>query len=151
VNYAENKQKDWAELYEAKAAELVLYGRALGLSHAEAEDVLQETFICLMKRGEPPLMPEHYCVRSFRNRALNYRRSLWLVRALCFRSASRTRGDALPGQAPARTTRNHRPENLASAYVRGDRAIAYYLAKHRRRTLSLRTAKTEEIFERTGI
>src|SRR2546421_7093089 len=30
-----------------------------------------------MKGGEPPLMPEHYCVRSFRNRALNYRRSLW--------------------------------------------------------------------------
>jgi RNA polymerase sigma-70 factor, ECF subfamily len=61
----------WSQrLYETKAAELVLYGRALGLSHAEAEDVLQETFIALMKL-------EHYCVRSFRNRALNYRRSLW--------------------------------------------------------------------------
>jgi RNA polymerase sigma-70 factor (ECF subfamily) len=30
-----------------------------------------------MQRPEPPLQPEHYCVRSFRNRALNYRRSLW--------------------------------------------------------------------------
>jgi len=69
---------DWREtLYETKAAELILYGRALGLSHAEAEDVLQETFLALMDRSHPPLKPEHYCVRTFRNRARNYRRSLW--------------------------------------------------------------------------
>jgi RNA polymerase sigma-70 factor, ECF subfamily len=69
---------DWCEqLYEAKAAELILYGRALGLSHAEAEDVLQETFLALMQKPECPLRPEHYCVRSFRNHVLNYRRSLW--------------------------------------------------------------------------
>jgi RNA polymerase sigma-70 factor (ECF subfamily) len=49
----------------------------LGLSHAEAEDVLQETFIHLMQRADAPDKPDHYCVRSFRNRALNYRRSLW--------------------------------------------------------------------------
>jgi len=68
----------WSQrLYETKAAELVLYGRALGLSHAEAEDVLQETFIALMQQAQPPAKLEHYCVRSFRNRALNYRRSLW--------------------------------------------------------------------------
>lgn len=66
-----------ARLYEAKAAQLILYGRALGLSHAEAEDVLQETFIALLDRPEEPLRPEHYCVRTFRNRALNYRRTLW--------------------------------------------------------------------------
>lgn len=64
-------------LYERKAAELILYGRALGLSHGEAEDVLQETFLALMQKPQVPLKPEHYCVRSFRNRALNYRRSLW--------------------------------------------------------------------------
>ena len=66
-------------LYEAKAAELILYGRALGLSHGEAEDVLQETFLALMV-GPPPgkvLQPEFYCVRAYRNRALNHRRSLW--------------------------------------------------------------------------
>lgn len=69
---------DWREhLYEAKAAELILYGRALGLGHGEAEDVLQETFLALIRRAEPPANPEHYCVRAFRNRALNYRRSLW--------------------------------------------------------------------------
>ena len=69
---------DWREaLYEAKAGELILYGRALGLSHAEAEDVLQETFAALMERVQPPMKPEHYCVRSFRNHALNYQRSLW--------------------------------------------------------------------------
>jgi RNA polymerase sigma-70 factor (ECF subfamily) len=68
----------WCEaLYESKAPELILYGRALGLSHAEAEDVLQETFMALVKREYPPSQPEHYCVRSYRNRALNYRRSLW--------------------------------------------------------------------------
>ena len=68
----------WCEnLYRAKASELVLYGRALGLSHAEAEDVLQETFVALMQRPQPPELPEHYCLRCFRNRALNYRRSLW--------------------------------------------------------------------------
>jgi RNA polymerase sigma-70 factor (ECF subfamily) len=72
------KHPGWCEaLYEAKATELVLYGRALGLSHGEAEDVLQETFVALMAREEPPAKPEHYCVRAFRNRALNYRRSLW--------------------------------------------------------------------------
>jgi RNA polymerase sigma-70 factor (ECF subfamily) len=68
----------WCEnLYRTKASELILYGRALGLSHGEAEDVLQETFVALMRRPQPPEIPEHYCVRSFRNRALNYRRSLW--------------------------------------------------------------------------
>jgi RNA polymerase sigma-70 factor (ECF subfamily) len=68
----------WCEaLYETKAAELVLYGRALGLSHGEAEDVVQETFVALMQRPEIPSKPEHYCIRTFRNRALNYRRSLW--------------------------------------------------------------------------
>jgi RNA polymerase sigma-70 factor (ECF subfamily) len=68
----------WCEtLYECKAAELILYGRALGLGHSEAEDVLQETFIALLKLEQRPQQPEHYCVRAFRNRALNYRRSLW--------------------------------------------------------------------------
>ena len=69
---------DWLEnLYELKAAELILYGRALGLGHAEAEDVLQESFVALMEKAERPEQPKHYLVRSFRNRALNYRRTLW--------------------------------------------------------------------------
>jgi len=68
----------WCEaLYRAKAAELILYGRALGLSHSEAEDVLQATFLALVQRPEAPEKPEHYCVRAFRYQALNYRRSLW--------------------------------------------------------------------------
>jgi RNA polymerase sigma-70 factor (ECF subfamily) len=44
------------------------------LSHSEAEDVLQETFIALMQQAFCPEKPLHYCLRSFRNRALNYRR-----------------------------------------------------------------------------
>lgn len=68
----------WCErLYDTKAAGLILYGRALGLSHGEAEDVLQETFVALLRLKERPAEPERYCVRSYRNAALNYRRSLW--------------------------------------------------------------------------
>ena len=73
-----SEHSDWYEaFYEAKAAGLVLYGRALGLSHGEAEDVVQETFLALMQKPELPREPEHYCLRTFRNRALNYKRSLW--------------------------------------------------------------------------
>ena len=73
-----DSQQHWShELYETKAAGLILYGRALGLSHAEAEDVLQDTFLALMRQSQRPERLEHYCVRTFRNRALNYRRSLW--------------------------------------------------------------------------
>jgi RNA polymerase sigma-70 factor (ECF subfamily) len=72
------EHSDWYEaFYEAKAAGLVLYGRALGLSHGEAEDVVQETFLALMQKPELPREPENYCLRTFRNRALNYKRSLW--------------------------------------------------------------------------
>jgi len=68
----------WCQsLYEANAGQILLYGRALGLSHSEAEDVLQETFIALMEKEEAPELPAHYCLRSFRNRALNFKRSLW--------------------------------------------------------------------------
>src|ERR1700728_983660 len=75
---ANSAEISWFEkVYEAKAAGLLLYGRALGLTHSEAEDVLQETVLTLMQTTAPADEPEHYCVRSFRNRALNYRRSLW--------------------------------------------------------------------------
>ena len=73
-----DEHSDWFEkFYEAKSTGLILYGRALGLSHGEAEDVLQETFLALMQMPELPREPEHYCLRSFRNRALNHKRSLW--------------------------------------------------------------------------
>ena len=68
----DDEQVNWFKrLYAAKAAGLILYGRALGLSHGEAEDVLQETFLALMQKPVSPREPEHYCLRSFRNRALN--------------------------------------------------------------------------------
>lgn len=73
----ENFSKECEALYQTQAAGLVLYGRALGLSHSEAEDVLQETFVALLKAREWPDDPAHYCVRAYRNRALNYRRGLW--------------------------------------------------------------------------
>jgi RNA polymerase sigma-70 factor (ECF subfamily) len=86
------------EVYEAKAAALVLYGRALGLGHAEAEDVLQETFLVLMKLSERPEEPEHYCVRSYRNRALNYRRNFW--RRVTRELESRRWFERSPGESP---------------------------------------------------
>lgn len=68
----------WCErLYDEKAAHLLLYARALGLSHSEAEDVLQETFIALLKLTEPPKAAENYVFRAIRNRAINFKRSLW--------------------------------------------------------------------------
>jgi RNA polymerase sigma-70 factor, ECF subfamily len=73
-----DEHSDWFKsLYQAKAAGLILYGRALGLSHGEAEDVLQETFLAMMRKPAPPREPEHYCLRCYRNRALNHKRSLW--------------------------------------------------------------------------
>jgi RNA polymerase sigma-70 factor, ECF subfamily len=73
----ENEQHWCRNLYAVKAAELVLYGRALGLGHGEAEDVLQETFMALLEMPVPPAQPEHYCVRAYRNRARNHKRTLW--------------------------------------------------------------------------
>lgn len=96
---ADQTSEDWCErLYELKAAELVLYGRALGLSHSEAEDVLQETFVALMRRGGAPENPEHYCVRAYRNRALNYRRGLW--RRLTRELESSRWFEREPGESP---------------------------------------------------
>lgn len=73
-----SRNADWCErLYERKAAALILYGRALGLSHGEAEDVAHDTFAALLALPEPPERPEHYLLRAFRHRALNHRRNLW--------------------------------------------------------------------------
>ena len=96
----------WCEsLYEKKATELILYGRALGLSHSEAEDVLQETFVALLGRANVPNQPEHYSVRAFRHRALNYRRGLWrrLARELESRRwFERETGETPPARAAMR-------------------------------------------------
>jgi RNA polymerase sigma-70 factor (ECF subfamily) len=73
-----NDPNHWCgRLFDEQAAQLILYGRALGLSHGEAEDVLQETFLALMHLESLPAKLQHYCVRTYRNRALNYRRTLW--------------------------------------------------------------------------
>jgi RNA polymerase sigma-70 factor (ECF subfamily) len=77
VNTVESNGHWCRALYESKAAGLILYGRALGLSHSEAEDVLQDSFVSLLQLEGRPEEPEHYALRTFRNRALNYRRSLW--------------------------------------------------------------------------
>jgi RNA polymerase sigma-70 factor, ECF subfamily len=75
---ASERNGSWCQpLYEAKAAGLILYGRALGLSHGEAEDVVQETFLALLQLPQILDEPEHYCLRAFRNRALNHHRGLW--------------------------------------------------------------------------
>src|SRR5580700_6119523 len=74
----DNDSMNWCgRLFDEQAAQLILYGRALGLSHGEAEDVLQETFLALLQLTAPPAKARHYCVRAYRNRVLNYRRTLW--------------------------------------------------------------------------
>jgi RNA polymerase sigma-70 factor (ECF subfamily) len=78
VSEATPTPNGWCEqLYDAQAAALLLYGRALGLTRAEAEDVLQDTFLALMRLAEPPLQPSHFVVRCYRNQALNHHRRLW--------------------------------------------------------------------------
>ena len=73
-----DESRGWCrELYASSAAKLLLYGRALGLTHSEAEDLLHDTFAALLTRAGPPDDPPAYLTRSFRNRALNYRRGLW--------------------------------------------------------------------------
>ncbi|MDX1951471.1 MAG: sigma-70 family RNA polymerase sigma factor [Verrucomicrobiota bacterium] len=73
-----SSSRSWCEeIYHRKGRELLLYGRALGLSHSEAEDVLQETFVALMKLEGAPRQPDHYCIRAYRHRAANYKRSFW--------------------------------------------------------------------------
>jgi RNA polymerase sigma-70 factor, ECF subfamily len=95
-----DEHSNWFEkFYEAKATGLILYGRALGLSHGEAEDVLQETFLALMQSPEFPREPENYCLRSFRNRSLNYKRSLW--RRLARELESQRWFEKSPGESPA--------------------------------------------------
>ena len=96
----------WCQsLYETSASQILLYGRALGLSHSESEDVLQETFIALMQKDAVPEEPLHYCLRSFRNKALNHKRSLWrrLTRELeSHRWFERTNGESPQERAAMR-------------------------------------------------
>ena len=94
----------WCEtLYEERAAGLILSGRALGLSHAESEDVVQETFLALMQLPEPPRERVNYCLRAFRNRALNYHRGLWrrLTRELEFHRWFEPGAAETPGERAA--------------------------------------------------
>jgi RNA polymerase sigma-70 factor, ECF subfamily len=75
---ANQNEASWCErLYEAEAAQFILYGRALGLSHGEAEDVLQDTFLALLRQSHSPAKPRFYALRAFRHRALNYKRTVW--------------------------------------------------------------------------
>ena len=66
-----------ARVYDQAASKLVLYGRALGLSHGESEDVLHDVFAALLRRAGPPENLDHYVVRAFRNRVMNHRRGWW--------------------------------------------------------------------------
>ena len=119
----------WCEaLYEAKAAELILYGRALGLGHGEAEDVLQETFLALMRLpqqsagagallcaqfSEPRAEPSPLVVAP----ADAGTGIVALVRKVAGRKRGGTRGDELPGRIAGGTARGDSAENLAPVHV----------------------------------
>jgi len=75
----------------------VLYGRAWGLGRSEAEDVLQDTFLALVRLPRAPDDPGHYARRSYRNRARNTWRGLW--RRLARESESRHWFEPEPDQS----------------------------------------------------
>lgn len=77
MNESWDNQSWCSALYEAQAAGLILYGRALGLGHSESEDVVHEVFTALLQLETPPDRPQHYLVRAFRNRAFNRKTSLF--------------------------------------------------------------------------
>lgn len=96
--------RHWAEaLFETHASGLILYGRALGLSHSESEDGVQDLFAALLQLEVPPREPVRYLLRSFRNLALNRRRGLWrrLARELESRDWFEAPGDPNPLEAAA--------------------------------------------------
>ena len=74
---SQEHSSEWQRvLYREVSAKLLLYGRGLGLGHAEAEDVLQETFVALLKLGHEPRQPEFYVLRAYRNKALSWKRTV---------------------------------------------------------------------------
>lgn len=107
---------DWAaQLYDERAGGLVLYGRALGLSHAESEDLVHDAFRALMDLPGPPRQPANYLVRAFRNRVMNHRRGLFrrLLRELessrwFEREASETAAEQAAMEALAQLPRDQR-------------------------------------------
>lgn len=104
---SEKQNGHWCrELYEAHAAGLLLYGRALGLGHTESEDLIQETFLALLKLEVPPANPKHYLVRAFRNRSLNSKRGLFrrLARELESKRWFETPPDESPREIAAMET-----------------------------------------------
>jgi RNA polymerase sigma-70 factor (ECF subfamily) len=71
----------------------------LGLSHSEAEDVLQDTFLALLRLPQAPANPAHYLRRSYRNRARNSWRGFW--RRLARESESRHWFEPEPAESPS--------------------------------------------------
>jgi DNA-directed RNA polymerase specialized sigma24 family protein len=142
-------------LYERKAAELILYGRALGLAHGEAEDVLQETFIALLRLREWPEQPEHYCIRTYRNRTLNHRRKLW--NRLKHELESRRWFERGPAERPWERAAMRCLAGLPVEqgeviviklwHLRGDWWAAGNFPEHGRRPLPLRPAETAHLSE----
>ena len=107
-----------------------------------------------MQLPQHPLEPEHYCVRSFRNRALNHRRSLWRRLTREWESvrwfekspdeteAERAAMDCLAGIAGG-AARGDCAENLAPVHVRGNRRAAGHFAEHGGGPLPLRFAENQ--------
>lgn len=110
----------WAEaLFEAHAAGLILYGRALGMGHSESEDVVQDVFAILLRLPVPPRHPAQYLIRSFRNTTLNRKRSLWrrIARELESREWFERPTDPHPQEATAMTALADLPEEQREVIV----------------------------------
>ena len=101
-------QSHWCErLYAQHAAELLLYGRALGLSHSEAEDVLHDAFVSLLRRwSKRPLRSREdvaCALEHAREKRKRARKRTWKTREE--RQAEKTRERKAPPKGRARVIR----------------------------------------------
>jgi len=65
----------WRDLFERHARALVLYARQWGGTFGDAEDVVQEAFVKMIRKGVQPEDPTAYLFAAVRHAALDHRRS----------------------------------------------------------------------------
>lgn len=74
VNASDPRQTDWAAFYLANRRMLAVYARSLAGNDADAQDLIQDVLIRLVRRPRPIANPRAYVMRCLRNQALDRRR-----------------------------------------------------------------------------
>lgn len=70
-----NLRHTWRDLFEQYGATLVLYARQWAGSFSDAEDVVQEAFVKMIRKGAQPEDPAAYLFAAVRRVALDQQRS----------------------------------------------------------------------------